>query len=115
MTGTSRTPSLGVKRAMKIKLLILLLRKEWKLLLAAFVIAAVCFAYTNIVIRVICFLVSLFLVLMASAFFEHAVSFRNKWRTATSGKRRTPPGQSVIAGLVCLGLSIAFMLYCFHR
>lgn len=73
-----------------------------------------CFAYTGLVIRGICFLGSLFLAIMAFAFFQHAVLFRNKWRAATTGKRRTPPGQSVIAGSVFLLLAIALMVYCFH-
>jgi len=74
-----------------------------------------CFAYTHLVIRGICFLVSVFLAINAYCYFEHAVVFRDKWQIATSGKRRTPPGQSVIAGSVFLVLAIASMIYCFHR
>ncbi|MGZ5543545.1 MAG: hypothetical protein ACXWIU_02625, partial [Limisphaerales bacterium] len=74
-----------------------------------------CFAHAVLAIRGISFLVSICLAIMAYCFFEHAVLFRNKWRTATNGKRRTPPGQSVIAGSVLLLLAIASMVFCFHH
>ncbi len=74
-----------------------------------------CFAHTGLAIRGISFLVSIGLAIMAYCFFEHAVLFLNKWRTATTGKRRTPPGQSVIAGSILSLLAIASMLFCFHH
>jgi hypothetical protein len=85
------------------------------LLLVTVLVCYLCFAHTHLVIRGICFLVSIVLAIMAYCYFEHAVLFRDKWKTATSGKRRTPPGQSVIAGSVFLVLAIASMIFCFHR
>jgi hypothetical protein len=72
------------------------------------------FAHPNIVTRIVCFIVSLFMALNSYFYFEHAVVFRHKWQTATSGKRRTPPGQAVIAGSILLALTVAGMYWCFH-
>jgi hypothetical protein len=90
-------------------------RTSISLLVVTVLVCYLCFAHTGLVVRGICFLASIFLAIMAYCFFEHAVLFREKWRTATSGKRRTPPGQSIIAGSVFLLLSIASMVYCFHH
>jgi hypothetical protein len=94
---------------------ILLLMKDWKIAVASALVIFVCFAYTNIAIRVICFLVSVFLAIMAYCYFEHAVLFRDKWKTVTSGKRRTPPGQSVIIGSVLMALAAVSMVCCFYH
>ena len=85
------------------------------LLLVTVLVCYLCFAHTGLVIRGICFLASIFLAIMAFSYFEHAVVFRDKWKTATTGKRRTPPGQSIVAGSVFLLLAIATMVYCFHH
>jgi hypothetical protein len=90
-------------------------RRDISLLVVTVLVCYLCFAHTSLVIRGICFLVSISLAIMAYCFFEHAVLFRHKWKTATSGKRRTPPGQSIIAGSVILLLAIASMIYCFHH
>lgn len=92
-----------------------LVLENWRVLAATAVVIVLCDAYAGLVLRLVCFVVSLFLALLAFAHFEHAVLFREKWRTATTGKRRTPPGQSVIAGLVFLALAILSMLGCFHH
>jgi hypothetical protein len=73
----------------------------------------VCFAFPVIVVRVLGILASIFLALNAYCFFEHAVLYRDKWETATTGKRRTPPGQSVIAGSIFLALAVALIVFCF--
>jgi 4-hydroxybenzoate polyprenyltransferase len=85
------------------------------LLVVTALVCYLCFAQTQLVIRGICFLVSIALAIMAYCYFEHAVLFRDKWQAATSGKRRTPPGQSVIAGSIFLLLAIASMVFCFHH
>jgi hypothetical protein len=85
------------------------------LLLVTVLVCYLCFAHTVLVVCGICFVVSVFLAVMAFFYFEHAVAFRDKWKTATSGKRRTPPGQSIVAGSVFLLLAIASMVYCFHH
>jgi hypothetical protein len=100
---------------MKRKSVILALMSDWRAVVFSLVIIGACFAYANLVLRALCFLVSLFLAIMAFCFFEHAVIFRDEWQTATSGKRRTPPGQSIIAGSLFLLLAIASMIYCFHH
>jgi hypothetical protein len=90
-------------------------RTSISLLLVTVLVCYLCFAHTGLVIRVVCFLASVLLAIMAFCYFEHAVVFRDKWKTATSGKRRTPPEQSIVAGSVFLLLAIASMVYCFHR
>jgi len=85
-----------------------------RLAVVTLLVCYVCFAYTNIFIRVLSFLVAVFFAINAYCFFEHAVLFRNKWQTATTGKRRTPPGPSVVAGSIFLALAIGLMVYCFH-
>jgi hypothetical protein len=84
-------------------------------LLVATVLVYLCFMHAALVIRGICFLVSIFSSINAYCYLEHAVLFRNKWKTAESGKRRTPPGQSIIVGSIFLLLAIASMIFCFIR
>lgn len=67
-----------------------------------------CIARTAIAISIPFFLVSLFLLLMSYCYFEHALFFR-EWRTATSGKRRTPPGQAFAIGTVLLVIAAILM------
>ena len=88
--------------------------KKWKSILLLALVCYFCFEHPDLVIRGVCFFTSIFLAIMAYCYFEHAIRFRNEWKTATSGKRRTPPGQSVIAGSIFLLLAIASMVYCFH-
>ena len=73
-----------------------------------------CFTHTFLVIRGACFIASICMAIMAYCFFEHAILFRDKWQTATSGKRRTPPKESVISGIILLTLAIALMVFCFR-
>jgi hypothetical protein len=91
------------------------MKRSISLVLVTALVCYLCFAHTGLVIRGICFLASVSLAIMAFCYFEHAVVFRDKWKTATSGKRRTPPGQSIVAGSVFLLLAIASMVYCFHH
>src|SRR5687767_6695286 len=63
--------------------------------------------------RVALFAISLPFILMSYCYFEHAVEFRTAWRTATSGKRRTPPGPSVLIGFVFLAFALLPLLGCF--
>jgi hypothetical protein len=56
-----------------------------------------------------------FLGFNAYCFFEHAVLFREKWKTATTGKRRIPPGESAITGFLFLVLAVALLAYCFRH
>jgi len=90
-------------------------RRDISLLMVTVLVCYLCFAHTSLVVRVVGFLVSIGLAIMAYCFFEHALLFRDKWKTATTGKRRTPPGQSIIAGSVFLLLAIATIIYCIRR
>jgi len=93
--------------------------KRWIFLVKVMAVAILagyfCFTYFNIALRIACFLVSVPLAIMAYCFLEHAVLFRKEWRTTTSGKMRTPPGPSIIAGLVFLALATGLIICCFHR
>lgn len=87
------------------------------LIILSLVTALVCyllFAHTDLVIRGVCFLVSIVLAFMAYCFFDHAVRYRKKWMRF-SGKRATPPKESLVTGLVLLALALASMIYCFRR
>jgi hypothetical protein len=84
-----------------------------KLTIAFATVVGICFVCPRFVIRALGVIVSLFLALNSYFFFEHAVLYRDKWKTATSGKRRTPPAQSVIAGFIFLVAAIALMIFCF--
>lgn len=84
------------------------------LLLAAALICYLGFTHTKWVVRGVLFLVSLFSAFNAHVFFEHAVLFREKWKTATTGKRRTPPGQSIVTGSTFLLSAILLMALCFY-
>lgn len=86
-----------------------------KFLLVLLLIIGVCIAYPHVAFRAACFLISLFLALNAYFYFEHAVLFRDKWQTATTGKRRTSPGQAIIVGLIFLVAAIALMFYSLRR
>jgi hypothetical protein len=99
----------------KKKPVILILVQDWRFVVATVAICFVCFAYMNAVVRVSCFLVSVVLAIVAYCYFEHAVLFHDQWKTATTGKRRTPPGQSMVIGSVFLLLAIASMIYAFHH
>ena len=52
---------------------------------------------------------------MAFVFFEHAILFRKTWMTATTGKRRTPPGQSVLIGFIALLIAAALIFLAVMR
>ena len=82
----------------------------WLINILLFVaVTSVCFAFPNIVMRIISVLIALPAGVMSYCFFEHAITFRD-WRKAT-GKRSTPPGQSIVIGTILLILA-AFFVYC---
>jgi hypothetical protein len=78
--------------------------KDWRFILglvASLFVCYLCFAYTDKVIRVVCFLVAVFLAFVAFMFFERffvRIKHKEFFETTTSGKARFPGSNSACIG-----------------